>query len=233
MASPKIRLIELPEAFLGVDALRHFSWDKQYGNKMLSSWVKQGVLDRLGPRLDVYAQAGRVPAAQRVDAMLDAMPTGHYQVDANVLRQYGWSTQIAHHREEAIPSLARTCDPRDDLRLHARSRRWWSFVAPGLLADNETPGMGAHLHPAWLLAESIFHPQSKWWSPDIDDLDVDSMEMDDAGPALRHALTRLAQYYKVPLDIPLNSSIEAMYSLAKEQMQTTLGCEEQIQVEYT
>lgn len=233
MASPKIRLIELPEAFLGVDALRHFAWDKPYGNKMLSSWVKQGVLDRLGPRLDVYAQTGRVPVAQRVDAMLDAMPTGHYQVDANVLRQYGWSTQIAHHREEAIPSLSRTCDPRDDLRLHARSRRWWSFVAPGLMADNEVPGMGAHLHPAWLLAESVFHPQSKWWCPDADDLDVESMEMDDAGPALRHALTRLAQYYNVPILIPADATIEDMYGLAKEQMQTTLGSEPQIQVEYT
>ena len=233
MASPKLRLIELPEAFLGVDALRHFEWDKQYGNKMLSSWVKQGVLDRLGPRLDVYAQAGRVPAAQRVDAMLDAMPTGHYQVDANVFRQYGWSTQIGHRREEAIPSLSRMCDPRDDLRLHAGSRRWWSFVAPGLLADNENAGMGPHLHPAWLLAESVFHPESQWWSPDLDDLDVETMEMDDAAPALAHALTRLATYYKAPLQLDSGASIEDMVTLAKASMQKTFVSNTEMRVDYT
>ncbi len=233
MASPKIRLIELPQAFLGVDALRHFDWDKQYGNKMLSSWVKQGVLDRLGPRLDVYAQSGRIPAAQRVDAMLDALPTGHYQVDANVFRNYGWSTQIAHRREEGVPSLSRTCDPREDLRLHARSRRWWSFVSPGMMADNEQPGMAAHLHPAWLLAESIFHPQSQWWSPDIDDLDIDSMEMDDAGPALAHALERMAKYYNVPFCLPDKVSIEQMHALARSAMQETVAPQVQIQVNYT
>ena len=233
MASPKLRLIELPEAFLGVDALRHFSWGKQYGNKMLSSWVKQGALDRLGPRLDVYAQVGRVPAAQRVDAMLDAMPTGHYQIDANVFRQYGWSTQITHRREEAIPSLSRMCDPREDLRLHARSRRWWSFVAPGLLADNENMGMGPHLHPAWLLAESVFHPASQWWSPDADDLDLDTMEMDACGPALEHALTRMAEYYNAPFQLDSRASIAAMLALAKASTQETFVSNDKMRVDYT
>lgn len=233
MASPKIRLIEMPEAFMGVDALRHFAWDKQYGNKMLSSWVKQGVLDRLGPRLDVYAQTARVPGPQRVDAMLNAMPTGHYQVDANIYRQYGWSTQIAHRREEAIPSLSRTCDPRENLRLHARSRRWWSFVAPGLLADNENEGMGPHLHPAWLLAESIFHPSSQWWCPDVDDLDVESMEMDGAGPACIHALTRMGQYYNVPLKFDVDVSIEETIACAKTAMQKTFVLNSQMRVDYT
>lgn len=233
MASPKIRLIDLPAAFMGVDALRHFGWDKQYGNKMLSSWVKQGVLDRLGPRLDVYAQAGRIAQPQRVDAMLDALPTGHYQVDANVFRQYGWSTQIAHCREEAIPSLSRMCDPRDDLRLHARSRRWWSFVAPGLLADNENAGMGPHLHPAWLLAESVFHPESQWWCPDLDDLDVDSMEMDEAQPALAHAFGRLAKYYNAPIELDSQGSIEQMYMQAKASMQKTFVADDEMRVDYT
>lgn len=232
MASPKIRLIEMPDAFMGVDALRHFSWDKQYANKMLSCWVKQGVLDRLGPRLDVYAQCGRVPASQRVDAMLNAMPTGHYQVDANVFRQYGWSTQIAHRREEAIPSLSRMCDPRPDLRLHARSRRWWSFVAPGLLSEDEKTGMPPHLHPAWLLAESIFHPQSQWWSPDLDDLDVDTMEMDNEGPALAHALARLAQYYKAPLQLEKGFTIEQLYVSAKTLMQKTFAANDEMRVDY-
>ena len=233
MASPKLRLIELPEAFLGVDALRHFVWNRQYGNKMLSTWVAQGALERLGPRLDVYAQVGRVPQSQRVDAMLAAMPTGHYQVDANVFRQYGWSTQIARRREEAVPSLSRMCDPRLDLRLHARSRRWWSFVSPGLFADNERIGVGPHLHPAWLLAESIFHPRSQWWSPDADDLDLDSMEMDHCGPALSHAFVRMAEYYNVAFKLDPNSPIEKMLESAKTSMQTTLVANDQVRVDCT
>ena len=199
MGSPKLRLIELPPAFMGVDAFRHFEWTSLYGNKMLSQWVKQGSLERLGPRLDVYVQCARVPEPERLDTLLEALPTGHFRMDPNVIRQYSWTTQISHKREEVIPSLTRDCEPRKDLTLYARSRRWWSMISPGLRLDegSNSMGIGPHIHPAWSLAEALCNSTCGWWRTAPDDLDFDMMALDGAYDELKSALQACGQYYKI------------------------------------
>ena len=210
MAKPQQRLIELPAAFTAVDALRHFGWNKVYGNKMLSSWVQQGVLERLGPRLDVYVNTARVPQDQRTDALLDALVFGHFRVDPNVWRWYEWSTQISHRREELVVNLTKTLHPRADLILHAKPPGWLRTVAPGLIGSGSYGG--PHLHPAWLMAEAVLNPQTTWWSPAPDDIDFDAIHEQNSADSIVYALRALGQYHGRALHLSPTESVESCYT---------------------
>jgi hypothetical protein len=194
MSSPKLQLVELPPAFLGVDALRHYGWSKEYGTKMLSSWVKQGVLERLAPRVDVYVQALRVPKGERLRAMLDATPLGYYRADPDVLRAYDLTTQRGNTLYAILPHLKRNCQPQVEVVLQARSTRWWKYMRKGLLHSSsalEEP----HIHPAWLLAEAMFNTNSALWVPDPDDVDNTVFEEVIALEVMEEALQKMASYY--------------------------------------
>jgi hypothetical protein len=171
------RLALVPEVFTGGDLTVLFGWKSAICSNYLAHWRKAGLVKSLGGRSDVHMNLLRNRHINPEAALRRAFPQA-IKVGVDVLREAGWTTQIAHTTEVAVPSGSSLYDV-EGFALTTRTAKWFNSVAPG--THRVAQGID-RLQPAWALADMLARAQDarvrNAWLLDPEDLDLHSVRND-------------------------------------------------------
>lgn len=171
------RLLDLPEVFTGSDLTVRFQWTSATASTYLAKWRRAGLVRSLGGRSDVHMNLVRNREVSPEVALRRAYPRA-IKVGVDVLRQAGWTTQVPHAVDVAIPQSS-VPHVLDGFVLSRRSERWYASVLPGV--DKVLSGID-QLRPAWALADMMARARDGRvvgaWMMDPEDLDMDSVFSD-------------------------------------------------------
>jgi hypothetical protein len=168
------RLADLPEVFTGGDLTVLLGWKSAICSSYLAQWRKAGLVKSLGGRSDVHMNLVRNRQVSPEAALRRAYPQV-VKVGVDVLREAGWTTQIATRIDVAVPT-ASSLYALPGFAITTRTAPWFQCVAPG----TEIVQHGINrLQPAWALADMLARAQDRRvrsaWLPDPEDLDLQSV----------------------------------------------------------
>lgn len=168
------RLAALPEVFTGGDLTVLLGWKSAICSSYLAQWRKAGLVESLGGRSDVHMNLVRNRQVNPETALRRAFPQA-VKVGVDILREAGWTTQIATITDVAVPS-ASSLYALPGFAITTRTAKWFQCVAPG--TDKVQHGID-RLQPAWALADMLARAQDKRvhnaWLADPEDVDLDSV----------------------------------------------------------
>lgn len=171
------RLDALPAVFTGSDLTAAFQWSSTTASTYLANWRKAGLVKSLGGRSDVHMNLLRNRQAHPEAALRRVLPLAT-RVGADVLREAGWTTQILHTPEIAVPQSGPLFSV-DGFHLSARADKWFQKTAAGTHDVQE--GL-RQLRPAWALADMVSRALDKRvknaWLLAPDDIDMHEAEAD-------------------------------------------------------
>jgi hypothetical protein len=201
------RLRELPAVFSGRDLTVRFAWTAALASSYLAQWRRAKLVRSLGGHSDVHMNLVAQPQADEQRALRMAFPRA-VVLGAEVLRGAGWTTQVPHRPDVAVP----VSGPRyavEGFNLEPRTERWYARVSPGV---QQVAGSVARLAPAWALADMIARAQDARvrgaWLLAPDDIDLDAARADAALPQALHAF-----------GLPTEAAAEDAYLQAYEAVQ--------------
>jgi hypothetical protein len=179
------RLAALPEVFTGGDLTVLLGWKSGICSSYLAQWRKAGLIKSLGGRSDVHMNLVRNRQVNPELALRRVFPNS-VKVGVDILREAGWTTQIASSIDVAVPTASSLYDL-PGFTLSTRTAKWFQRVAPGI--DKVQQGID-QLQPGWALADMLARAQDarvrNAWLLDPEDLDLESVRRDKKmGAALR------------------------------------------------
>lgn len=190
----------------------------------LHRWKEAGLIEPLGGRSQTFINrvaVGTQVDAARVDALrrqaLKAAIPAAVEIGANPLRRAGWTTQISHINDIAVPARGLNYELEAPFRAHKRSHAWYRAMHPFLVRDPADPV--EWLTPAAALADALFAHRTNagWlWAPDPDDLYLDLMDEEGAAVPFLDAVHALQRLHRLrDLDLPgllvHGETMEAIY----------------------
>jgi hypothetical protein len=171
------RLAALPEVFTGSDLTVLLGWKSGICSSYLAQWRKAGLIKSLGGRSDVHMNLVRNRQVNPELALRRVFPQC-VKVGVDILREEGWTTQIASSIDVAVPTASSLYDL-PSFTLSKRTAKWFQRVAPG--TDKVQQGID-RLQPAWALADMLARAQDarvrNAWLLDPEDLDLESVRRD-------------------------------------------------------
>jgi hypothetical protein len=160
--------------FTGGDLTVLLGWKSAICSSYLAQWRKAGLVKSLGGRSDVHMNLVRNRQANPEAALRRAYPQA-VKVGVDVLREAGWTTQIAARIDVAVPTTS-SLYTLPGFAITTRTAPWFQWVAPG--TDKVQHGID-RLQPAWALADMLARAQDRRvrnaWLPDPEDLDLQAV----------------------------------------------------------
>jgi hypothetical protein len=204
------RLAALPDVFTGGDLTVLMGWKSGICSSYLAQWRKAGLIKSLGGRSDVHMNLVRNRQVNPELALRRVFPQC-VKVGVDVLREAGWTTQIASSIDVAVPTASSLYDL-PDFTLSTRTAKWFQRVAPG--TDKVQQGID-RLQPAWALADMLARAQDarvrNAWLLDPEDLDLDSVRRDKQAV---HAM----QAFGLEMDCVEDAGYERIYATFKNSI---------------
>lgn len=171
------RLESLPEVFTGSDLTVLFGWTSQIASNYLANWRRAGLVKSLGGRSDVHMNLVKNRHVNPELGLRRVFPLAT-KIGADVLREAGWSTQIPHLPQVAVPQPGPIYTV-NGFELTGRPPHWFRRVAPGV---EDAPGGIRRLQPAWALIDMIARALDgrvrNAWLLAPDDLDLKAARAD-------------------------------------------------------
>lgn len=169
------RLQQLPAIFTGAQASMAFGWTSPITSTYVAKWARQGMVRPLGGRSDVFFNLV-VQRQYDLEAGLRRVIALATKVGADVLREAGWTTQVMHRPEVAVPANG----PRYDLadfQLQSRPVAWFTRTQAGVLDEHYNL---RRLKPEWALCDMVWRARDRRhsgaWLLAPDDVDLEAAQ---------------------------------------------------------
>lgn len=198
-----MRLAEFGPFFEGRHAMQVFEWGPKTAAHYLWLWARQGLIQPLGGKSDLFFNLVADPAAaSRVEAAVRRVMPGAVVGPLNVLNEAGLTTQ----RPGTLQLLVRPDERRFSIAaavVESRPPTWWTAIDREKGIEIGTEDRLARLVPGAAIADSAVKPGGL--APD--DIDFDAVTPAEGRRALR-LLRALSRGGRAP------ASLEEMYRWA-------------------
>lgn len=166
------RLLNMPP-IIDIDGLARGGIERGTARVLLSNWTKKGLVEPVGERNGAYYNLVVDPEGRKTrlgQAVLREFSVP-VVIGATALHAHGWTTQMAHEMEVAVPvTRNRRRTPNiEGVKIVPRSLTWYKRIADHVKREGYS-GL-ALLDPEYALADAYKYQDV--WVPDPDDIDIE------------------------------------------------------------